>query len=257
MSPGPYLSQHIPPRSKMLPLAREISFSLPTAPLEGRRGGGCCAAAKRNASVAGPRRQRCSAAKREEDATIPGMQESCESSAGTLDISLPGWADPPCRKPLYTLINKLFTQTKRASTITGRDLFLGAQSRLSTNSPLQHKAGDGGAGSLVCSLPARLFPHPKGLCPSLPKHPAWDSSGKPSKTFAWSNTRRSLQLCKPDSKRLCHRACDFADKRQNSRQQFLPIKPCCPDPEGLVSQVSQRQPEHSLILLPSDSKKIH
>lgn len=36
----------------------------------------------------------------------------------------------------------------------------------------------------------------------------------------------------------------------NSRQQFLPIKPCCPDPEGLVSQASQRQPECSLILPP-------
>lgn len=74
---------------------------------------------------------------------MPGTQESCESSVDTLDISLPGWADPPCRKLLYTLINKLFTQTKTTSMITRRELFLGARSRLSTNSRLQHKAGDG------------------------------------------------------------------------------------------------------------------
>lgn len=38
----------------------------------------------------GPRRHRCSAAKQEEDATVPGTPESCESSAGSGHVSLPG-----------------------------------------------------------------------------------------------------------------------------------------------------------------------
>lgn len=106
-----------PPRSQTLPLARENSFALPRALLGGRREGGCCAA-----GAGGPRWQCCSAAEQEEGAT--GVQESSESSAGTLAISLPGWA-APCRELLHALTNRLFTQSKRTSMITRRDPFLG------------------------------------------------------------------------------------------------------------------------------------
>lgn len=113
--------------------------------------------------VAGPQWQRCSAAKREEDATIPGAQESCESSAGTLDISLPGWADPPLQKAtVYTYKQAVYADQENFNNNKKRALPWG---------PIQaqHQSTKLGAGgcSLISSLPAQLFPHPKGLCPSL------------------------------------------------------------------------------------------
>lgn len=130
------------PASKTHPLAREISFSLPKTLLEGRRGGGggCCAAGDSTAGAAGPRWQHRSAAKREEDAAIPGRQESSESSAGTLDISLPGWAGPPLQKSaVYTYKQAVYAAQEDFGDNTERSLPRG------TNSPLQHKAGAGEA----------------------------------------------------------------------------------------------------------------
>lgn len=162
---------------------------------------------------------------------------------------------PPLQKAaVYTYKQAVYTDQKSFNSNRERSLSWGPIQAQRQLTPPAQRWGQG------CWLLGSQFarsavpPSEGAVSLSLPKHPAWHSSGKPSKIFAWSNTRRSLQLCKSDSKRLCHQACNFADKRQNSRQQFLPIKPCCPDPEGLVSQVSHRQPEHSLILPPPTLK---
>lgn len=47
----------------------------------------CC---QMNTAALGPQQRCCSAAKQEEDATVPGTPESCESSAGSGHVSLPG-----------------------------------------------------------------------------------------------------------------------------------------------------------------------
>lgn len=136
-----------------------------------------------------------------------GAQESCESSAGTLDISLPGWAGPPLQKAaVHTYKQAVYTDQDNFHDNKERAFpwaVIQAQHQLTP--PAQSWRWGGGC-CLICSVPIPLVPHPKRL--HLPLFP-----GTATETFVLSDTQRSLQLCKRDSKQPCRPACDFADER--------------------------------------------
>lgn len=169
-------------------------------------------------------------------------RESSESSAGTLDISLPGWAAPPLQKALRTLINKLFTQPKRTSAITRRDLFLAAQTH-----PSSTKLG---GCSLICICPLGYSPIQRGFVPLFSQAPGMGQLGEAPKTFAWfpAAPQTRQQTFVSPSLRLCRQV-------PNSRQQFLPIRPRCPDTEDLVRQASQQTASALSNPPPSNSKR--
>lgn len=81
-------------RSNPLPLERQIPSPSPSTVPAGRRGGGCCVGA---AGVPGPRGS-AAVLQSGRGRRDPGS----ESCAGTLDLSLPGWAAPLPEPAVYT-----------------------------------------------------------------------------------------------------------------------------------------------------------
>lgn len=154
MSPAPHLPQHPPGATHFPGKANPISLPQGTP---GRVQGRLCVSA---AGVLGPRGS---------TAVLQGgrgrSDPGSESSAGTLDFSLPGWAAP---LPELSCVHSELSCLHRELTIT-RTSPPWARSRLCTHSSLQHRDGFASPTPWFASLPS------KGAA-SLSVQTPWDSS---------------------------------------------------------------------------------
>lgn len=224
-------------------MAWEISCSLPKAPLEGRGGGGGgggrCAAGERTAGAAGPRQHR-SAAKREEDAPIPGGRALNHPQTPWISACQDG-RPPLAESAVYTYKQAVYAAQEDFSDNTERSL-----PRAQTH-PSSTKLG---GCSLICVCPLGYSPIQRGFVPLFSQAPGMGQLREAHKTFAWfpAAPQTRQQTFVSPSLRLCRQA-------PNSRQQFLPIRPRCPDTEDLVRQASQQTASALSNPPPSNSKR--